>query len=478
MKTTVKPGRVKHLNKHYIGEGESNGPVIYWMSRNQRAGDNWALFYAQELALELRRPLVAVFFLSPIFGEARDSHYRFMLTGLKETAGGLEKKGIPFFLFGPENTPSAGKPGSAPGILTEAVEAFSGSALVMDFDPVKIKRRWNESAAKLLSIPACEVDGRNVVPLWEASDKQEYAARTIRPKILKALPEYLEEFPKLRKHPYSLSENDRKEAFGKIGKYLLSWEKAEKFAGKLKTGPDLSWIDPGPKAAEKRLADFIHDTLKRYAEDRNDPNKGATSMLSPYLHFGQLAAARAALEADRAAKEIDGLWEAADAFIEELVVRRELADNYCYYNKDYDSVTGFPLWGMKTLNKHRYDDRPYIYTGEQLEAGETHDDLWNTAQKRLTEKGTMHGFLRMYWAKKIVEWTKTPEEAMEYCLYFNDAYQLDGRDPNGYTGIAWAVGGVHDRPWKEREVFGTIRYMNYKGCKRKFDVDAYIRRGR
>jgi deoxyribodipyrimidine photo-lyase len=452
--------RVREERVRVLKEGKpGKGPVVYWMSRNQRARDNWALLYARDLALEFKRPLVVIFYLSSGFGLARESHYRFMLEGLKEAAAELESKGIPFVML-------SGEEGAAE-VVAASVRELDAGTLVVDFDPLRMKRQWYADTAAELTLPVYEVDARNVVPVWVASNKQEYAARTIRPKILKLIPEYLEDFPPLKKHPL------RFEGTMKL-KHRISMKEALDAAGKLPAGPDVSWCPPGQEAARKRLKRFIDTGLRDYSGQRNDPNRPATSMLSPYIHFGQISAGRIALEVDRAARETDGLWEAADDYVEELVVRRELADNYCFYNENYDSLSGFPDWGMKTLNKHRYDSRPYIYTREQLEAGDTRDDLWNTAQRRLTAKGTMHGFLRMYWAKKILEWTESPEEAMEYCLEFNDSYQLDGRDPNGYTGIAWAVGGVHDRPWKEREVFGTIRYMNYKGCKRKFDVAAYV----
>lgn len=463
---SIQSKRVREERVRVLKEGKpGNGPVVYWMSRNQRARDNWALLYAQDLALELQRPLIVLFYLSSGFGLARDSHYRFMLEGLTETSAVLESKGIPFTLLAGED----GTSGTAT-VIAGAVRKLNAAALVSDFDPLKIKRLWYEETADSVHVPVYEVDSRNVVPVWTASNKQEYAARTIRPKILKLIPEYLEDFPKLKKHPYKLE--------GKMGlNHRISMDDALDAAGRLPAGPDVSWCVPGQKAALKSMNRFREKRLQDYSARRNDPNRPATSMMSPYLHFGQISPGRIALEVNRTAQETDGSWEAADDYVEELVVRRELADNFCYYNDNYDSVKAFPDWGMKTLNKHRYDTRPYIYTKEQLEAGETHDDLWNTAQRRLTSKGTMHGFLRMYWAKKILEWTESPEEAMECCLEFNDSYQLDGRDPNGYTGIAWAIGGVHDRPWKEREVFGTVRYMNYKGCKRKFDVAAYVERG-
>jgi deoxyribodipyrimidine photo-lyase len=163
---------------------------------------------------------------------------------------------------------------------------------------------------------------------------------------------------------------------------------------------------------------------------------------------------------------------------DQLIVRRELADNFCLYNPHYDTPQCFPEWAGRTLSDHARDARPYVYARERLEGGETHDDLWNAAQQEMAQSGKMHSYLRMYWAKKILEWTPSPAEALETVIALNDRYELDGRDPNGYAGAAWSVGGVHDRAWGERPVFGKIRYMSYNGCKSKFDVRAYTRRVR
>ncbi len=163
-----------------------------------------------------------------------------------------------------------------------------------------------------------------------------------------------------------------------------------------------------------------------------------------------------------------------DAFLEELIIRRELSDNFCFYNPRYDSFDGFPEWARKTLNEHRKDRRPYLYSLEQFETAQTHDKLWNAAQTEMVKRGKMHGYMRMYWAKKILEWTPSPEVAMEVAIHLNNRYELDGRDPNGYAGIAWSIGGVHDRAWNERNIFGKIRYMSYNGCKSKFNIEGYV----
>ena len=229
---------------------------------------------------------------------------------------------------------------------------------------------------------------------------------------------------------------------------------------------DRDWIIPGESASKNILGSFIDSKLTNYDERKNDPNFQQLSNLSPYLHFGQISAQRIALE-------LTG-HPNADNFLEQCIIRRELSDNFCYYNKQYDNFNGFPQWAKKSLNDHRNDPREYIYSYDEYENCATHDNLWNAAQMEMKIKGKMHGYMRMYWAKKILEWSDEPESALQIAIDLNDKYSLDGRDPNGYTGIAWSIGGVHDRPWFERPVFGKVRYMNFNGCKRKFDVDSYI----
>ena len=299
------------------------------------------------------------------------------------------------------------------------------------------------------------MDAHNIVPCWIASQKQEYGAYTLRPKIRRLLPEFLTPLPKLQKHSYSF----RTWIPGN------NWEQIFKTLKVDTTAPEVPWLKPGEAAAKKVLFNFLRSRLADYGRLRNDPNQDAQSHISPYLHFGQLSAQRIALEVLRS----NAPPAAEEAFLEELIVRRELADNYCFYNPDYDALEGFPDWAKGTLHDHRNNPRAYAYTLKELENAQTHDDLWNAAQKEMTIKGKMHGYLRMYWAKKILEWTETPEQALAFAIYLNDKYELDGRDPNGYAGIAWSVGGVHDRPWNEREIFGKIRYMSYRGMKAKFN---------
>jgi deoxyribodipyrimidine photo-lyase len=443
---------MKQSRIHVINAAKSNntGPVVYWMSRDQRIHDNWALLFAQKLAIEQKVPLAVIFCLVPQFLHATIRHYGFMIQGLREIEAALFKKNIGFSLL-------IGSPArEVPGFINK----HRAHSLIADFDPLHIKIKWKDEAVHHIAIPFLEVDAHNIVPCRAASLKQEYGAYTLRPKINRLLPEFLDDFPLLKKHPFTLSAPAKR----------IDWERV---LGSLPINRDVgevSWLKPGENAARNALNSFLNTRLQNYNDQRNDPTLDGQSGLSPYLHFGHLSAQRVALEVKKRA----GRTESATALLEELVVRRELSDNFCFYNPNYDRFAGFPEWARKTLNAHRTDRREYIYSLKEFENASTHDDLWNAAQIEMTVKGKMHGYLRMYWAKKILEWTETPENAMEIAIYLNDKYELDGRDPNGYTGIAWSIGGVHDRAWGERPVFGKIRYMSYNGCKSKFNVKAYI----
>jgi deoxyribodipyrimidine photo-lyase len=238
-----------------------------------------------------------------------------------------------------------------------------------------------------------------------------------------------------------------------------------------------SSLVPGSNAGKTALESFLISGLIRYGL-RNDPNAHASSRLSAWLHFGQLAPQRVALEVRKLTKASAGndnpLEELQADFLEELIIRRELSDNFCFYNQNYDQTAAFPEWAKTTLRQHQADPRPHIYSLHELEAAETTDPLWNAAQQEMVISGWMPGYLRMYWAKKILEWSTDAETAQTHAIALNDRYLLDGRDPNGYAGIAWSIGGIHDRAWNERPVFGKVRTMTYAGCRRKFSVDQYI----
>ena len=438
------PARVRLIHNR----PQQPGPVVYWMHREFRAADNWALLHAAELARERGQAFCVVVCLARAFGPARPEHFAFLVHGLRETARELEALGIPLALL-------RGEPGRA---VPEFVRSVGAGLVLADADPTKTKRAWLAQALPRLDVPVLEVDGRNVVPAHVASDKREYMARTLRPKIHRLLPEFLDEFPPLPAP-------------------ALAWPtplpRADWDGLLTEFGAPPAAFRPGEAAARVRLDAFLREGLPRYADDRNTPLEPAASLLSPYLHFGQVSAQRVGLSV-LAAKNI--LPEARDAFLEQLMVRRELAENFCLHTPDYDTPAAFPAWATATLDKHRNDARPHLASDAELEAGETPDPLWNAAQRQLLATGHMHGWLRMYWAKQVLLWSPDAATALARCLRLNDALSLDGRDVNGYAGIAWSLGGVHDRPWPERPVFGTVRSMTLSGARRKFDVAAFVDR--
>lgn len=455
--------RVRALTSNTEPMASATAPVMYWMSRDQRVDDNWALLRACDLARERGAPVVIAFNLLTKYLGAGARQFGFMLRGLRELEAKARAAKATFAMtYGDE-------PAAAIDALAKKIGA---KTIVCDFSPLRDGVRWRKDLAVLSEKRGAHVeecDAHNVVPCWEASDKLEVGARTLRGRLAKRYPEFLKEFPAI---PDDLIEYDGPAVDA------VKWD--DLLAEALKRGeavPEVTWAIPGEIAARAVLDDFVANRMKLY-EKRNDPSKPrALSGLSPWLHFGQISAQRCALEAKKAVGKASPA--AYDSFFEELVVRRELADNFCYYcpGQKYDEMEGQKYdWAKDTLRAHAGDKRPYIYTLEQLERAQTHDDLWNAAQRELRYGGKMHGFCRMYWAKKILEWTESPEQALKWSIYLNDTYSLDGRDPSGYVGCMWSIVGVHDQGWKEREVFGKIRYMAYDSTKKKFNIPDYIAR--
>lgn len=446
LKQAIDNNRVKILNNCK----ESNGTILYWMQRDHRLHNNWAALYAQEKAKELDSEWHTACFISPTFLSATSRQYDFMFEGLQSLEKELQKYKIPFFVF--VNNPA--------DAIIDYVKRNKVAAVVTDFSPLKIVRDWKEKVAQHIDVPLYEVDAHNIVPCLVVSQKQEYAARTLRPKIHKLLPKFLVPYPEIEKQKTLSVVHD------------IDWQKLRKQCKVKQDKFECKKYIAGEEAALKQLDYFIAHALNGYSTQRNDPTFDGQSNLSPYLHFGHISAQRVAL------KIMDAKVPAKDkeVFLEELIVRKELSDNYCFYNNKYDQLEGVAQWAQDTLKLHAKDKREYLYSQEQLEKAKTHDLLWNAAQKELTSTGKMHGYMRMYWAKKILEWTEAPIKAFQIALYLNDTYSLDGNDPNGYVGVAWSIGGLHDRPWFKRPIFGTIRYMSFNGCKSKFDVDTYVQR--
>ena len=425
-----------------------DGPVLYWMQRDQRVQDNWALVKAQKLALESKVPLLVLFNIPKHHGNTTLRHYEFMISGLDEVQAELHSLGISFWV-------TEGNPGTS---VSKFVKDHNIGAVVSDFNPLQFTDIWREEVAEKIPVSFVEVDAHNIVPCWVASNKEEFAAHTFRPKMHRLLKEYLVSIPKIKKHNYG---------YKKVPT-AVDWEGIKKQVDS--SVEPVQWLTPGAKAGKKRAKKFITSQLDSYAANRNDPNKLGVSHMSPYLRYGQVSAQWLALEVHRAKAD----KESREAYLEELIVRRELTDNFCFYNKNYNKVEGAHAWAQKTIAEHKKDAREYVYSFKQFETAETHDELWNAMQTQMVLEGKMHGWCRMYWAKKILEWTPDVQTAIDTALLLNDKYELDGRDPNGYVGVMWSICGVHDRAWGERPVFGKIRYMNFNGAKRKFDINAYI----
>lgn len=462
--------RISQL-KHGTAEGSC---VLYVMSRDQRFNDNHALIAAQQHAIAKQLPLAVVFCLQNKTGNRAKEHYSFMLDGLLRVEADLTKRRIPFMIL-------IGDPKET---LTATIHHTKPDAVYFDFNPLKGPRKLIEFITKNTDRHVYVVDTHNIIPVWATSEKSEFGAYTIRPKIHKLISHYLCEPDSIVKHPYEWPGPVKSMAeLEPMIQKVLHAQKSNGTKLRIKAGEDEALLS---------LNMFISSNLASYYLDRNDPTKQVQSGLSPYLHFGHISSLRVALRMQQELLQIGEVPHllysskipkseeksphvklSIDALLEEMIVRKELADNFCFYNDDYDNINGAPHWARESLKVHSIDKRTYVYSYDQLAASLTHDPAWNAAQKQLTTSGKMRGYMRMYWAKKVLEWSETPEQAIKYLIELNDFYSIDGGDPNGYAGIMWSIAGVHDRAWNEREIFGKVRYMNYDGLKRKFDVNLW-----
>ena len=443
----IQKERIQALN---VKETKRGRYVLYWMQASQRTEYNHALEYAVVKANELHQPLVVFFGITDNFPQGSQRHYTFMLEGLREVRRSLEKRGIQMVIQ--HTSPEQGVVQFAKG----------ASFVVVDRGYLKIQRAWRDAAASRMDCPLVQVESDVIVPIEETSPKEEYTAATIRSKIHKKLDHFLCPLKEVDPVIESLS----------LDFDSFDIDDVEEAVSRLhidRSVKKVSCYRGGSGEAKKHLRLFLRDKLDRFPELRNDPTVDFLSHMSPYLHFGQISPLSIALTVS----QTQGLSK--EAYLEELIVRRELSMNFVFYNGQYDSFEGaIPQWAQKTLKAHQKDKRPYLYALEELETAKTHDPYWNAAHNEMVFTGKMHGYMRMYWGKKILEWSKTPDEAFRAALYLNNKYELDGRDPSGFTGVAWCF-GKHDRPWKEREIFGNVRYMNEGGLKRKFDADEYVR---
>ncbi len=443
----IQESRIRRLNDGPVRHGDY---VLYWMQQSQRAECNHALEYAIDRANELGLPLVVFFGITGAFPGANARHFSFMLEGLRRARADLARRGIGFTarLVSPERG---------------AAEMGRRAAMVVtDRGYLRVQKKWRAGAARLLRCPLVQVESDVVVPVESASPKREYSAGTFRPKITRLLHGYL---APLKRRRLRLPSQDLSPPGDDIddSDALMRRLRADRSV------PPVDFMHGGTGEAKRILKGFIKTGLDRFDELRNDPGEECLSGMGPYLHFGQISPLQVALAV------LDSGSPGSDRYLEELIVRRELAMNFVHYAGDYDSYECLPAWSRKTLARHVRDRRPHLYSREELEGGRTHDRYWNAAQREMVRFGKMHGYMRMYWGKKILEWSAVPEEAYETALYLNNKYSVDGRDPNGYAGVAWCF-GAHDRPWPERDVFGTVRYMNDRGLERKFQMERYCRR--
>lgn len=444
----VEKARIKKINKFELKEGSF---VAYWMQSSQRLKYNQALGYAIEKANKLNQPLLIFFLLDSNFPEAQYGHFKFMLEGLREIKEVLKTKDIDFCIIDYQNLADIKK------ITRQA------SVLVSEKVYLKYQCEWKQKVAEMVKIPFYLVESNLICPIEEVSQKEEYAAYTIRKKINSIRGNYLKKYQK-NKLKNKTKINFRKKNLNFIDDLNLYLEKLD-FEKKISYD---NYFIGGYREAKAKLRSFLKNKLKFYDQKRNIPYLNFQSDLSPYLHFGQISAQEVAWEA------LNSDYK-ADSFLEELIVRRELAFNFVYYNQNYDGSLKDILydWAYQSLMNHKSDEREYIYNYSELDNAETHDEYWNAAQREMKITGKMNNYMRMYWGKKILEWTTDPEIAYQWALKLNNKYSLDGRDPNSYAGVAW-VFSKHDRAWKERQIFGKIRYMNAAGLERKFDMDKYL----
>jgi deoxyribodipyrimidine photo-lyase len=426
------------------------GCVVYWMQRAQRGTDNPALDVAVEAGNALRKPVVVFFAPLPFYPPANLRHYRFLNEGIPDIANAVSERGIGFVLrCYPDHS------------LTKFCEEVRAALVVGDENPLREPASWRVTAAKKLRVPLWTVDGDVIVPS-KLLDKAQYAAHTIRPRLHALQKQYLvasrnPDAHVIWRRPTDLSSLDP--AFG----ITRGWNIDRSVL------PVTTWRG-GTVEGLRLLRDFLDKKLHGYRTQRNHPEADRTSRLSPYLHFGHISPITVAM----AVENTDALSADKDAFLNQIITWRELAVNLVRFNPEYDNFECGEPWAHRTLAKHAKDHRPVLYSEQQLESAETHDQLWNAAQMQMVNTGWMHNHLRMYWAKKILEWSRTPAEAHEVAVRLNDKYELDGRDPNGYAGIAWAIVGKFDRPWFERSIFGQIRYMSGESTGRKFDSKKYV----
>ncbi len=434
--------------------------VLYWMQTSQRPWDNPALDLAIEQANRLRLPVVTAFALTH-YPEATLRHYTFMLEGLAQTQRLLAERGIPLLVKWQEPW--------------RFIAALAGDAALVVCDGAYLRptTEWRRKLAAAVDCPVYEVESDVVVPVRVASDKREFAARTIRKKLRSKVDDYLREPPNLELlvpapgtdlHDGLLDPSDPAGVLSSIQSAGHTIDDSVHPVTRLYPG--------GPETALRRFSGFLESRLRHYSAHRNQPHTDDTSGMSMYLQYGQISPVRLLVEALRHAERSHHQSQYED-FFEELLVRRELAYNYCHYEPRYDRYEALPEWARKTLEEHAGDERESHYTDEELENGRTSDAYWNACMREMRETGYMHNYVRMYWGKRVLLWSASPQQAYSRLLAMNNRYFLDGLNPASYANVGW-IFGLHDRPWTERAVYGKVRIMTPGGLKRKCDMPAYI----
>lgn len=450
-------GRINHIKTSPDLEGDY---ILYWMQQSQRIHYNHALNLGIILSNLHGIPLVVYFGLTDSYPEANLRHYQFMMEGLEYLKKKFVQMGIKFVIY---------KASPEKGCLQLMKKA---THLIMDKGYTKIQKQWKkivvEEAMKISSLNILEVESDVLVPVEITSQKEEYSARTIRPKIHS----HLEEFSVKMKEVEPFLRSLHIEMDVDLEEITSPLEILDELNIDKSVIPSIRFTG-GENEARQIFHEFIHDRLPAYLL-RNHPELDYCSYLSPYLHFGHISPVEIAYILRKLKESNPNLEAPIDSFLEELIVRRELAINFVNYNENYDSFHHMTYqWAYDTMEIHKNDIREYIYTTEDLEKSKTHDKYWNAAMLEMVHTGFMHTYMRMYWCKKIIEWSPDYETAYNTALYLNNKYFLDGRDPNSYAGIAWCF-GKHDRAWTERPIFGKLRYMNENGLKRKFEIDKYV----
>jgi len=438
------------------GAPDGNGKcVVYWMQRAQRGYDNHAVDLAAGVANELGLPLAVYFAAISNFPHANLRHYAFLNQGLVDVEEDLAERNINFVMR------------RAPHESHEKLFADVEAAMVIgDENPMREPERWRRRLASGLKIPFWTVDADVVVPS-KLIDKAQYGAYTIRPRLERLLPEFMHPYENLKaKHEWKRPKGFHADSVHED--ITRGWKDLDR-----SVEPVAAW-QGGMHAAVKRLKHFVGTMLEDYATEHNKPEVDGSSCLSPYLHFGHIGPLTIALAVEAAVGKNPKLRAARDSYFNELITWRELAVNFVRYTPGYDSSECAENWAKQTIAEHAKDEREFLYKLSELESAKTHDELWNAAQTQMVRHGWMHNVMRMYWAKKILEWTPDVKTAVKYAVYLNDKYFLDGRDPNGYAGIAWAILGKFDRAWGERPVFGKIRYMSGGSTGKKFDSKRYM----